>query len=180
MRSEDEIKTLLNTGKWAYTIIDNEIHFKYLGNKDKTDLGYILHFDWPESEEQPMSEIEKMYENIGVKADRIVCYRGFDNCMDNDFNCHCHNEKPCKDAAKIYPPFTAEKQLELIKFLIKNYEGIDISKRINRFNFLVDNATFIGCHHNDKSFEESLAGVINKLWADMSEEEKQQVKGILE
>lgn len=201
MRSEDEIKTLLNTGKWAYTIIDNEIHFKYLGNKDKTDLGYILHFDWPESKEQPMSEIEKikMMQNAGIEPtytdECIIANRYWDNeelaneygTFDKFMEKNCKfGYQDCADECEYaytkthYPPFTAEKQLELIKFLIKNYEGIDISKRINRFNFLVDNATFIGCHHNDKSFEESLAGVINKLWADMSEEEKQQVKGILE
>lgn len=30
------------------------------------------------------------------------------------------------------------------------------------------------------NFEESLAGLINSLWQDLTEEEKQQVKGILE
>ena len=112
-----------------------------------------------------MSEIEKMYSNAGFETEIVPCY---------SLNCEYF------EVDKGYPPFTAEKQIELIKFLLKNYEGIDISKKINRFNFLVDNATFIGCHHNDKSFEESLAGVINKLWAGMSEEEKQQVKEILE
>ncbi len=105
-----------------------------------------------------MSEIEKMYENAGVESVGFNTYKLEDE----------------------YPPFTAEKQIELIKCLLKNYEGIDISKKINRFNFLVDNATFAGCRYDDKSFERSLAGVINKLWADMPEEEKQQVKGILE
>ena len=127
-----------------------------------------------------MSEITKLYENCNIKPKQ-------EGYCDWDSDCpyprlKCNDECPYwkdEDEAK-YPPFTAEKQIELIKFLLKNYEGIDINKKINRFNFLVDNATFIGCHHNDKSFEESLAGVINKLWADMPDEEKQQVKGILE
>ena len=51
MNEIEYIEELLNTGKWAYTIIDKEIYFKYLGNKDKTNLGYSLHFDWPEQEE---------------------------------------------------------------------------------------------------------------------------------
>lgn len=51
MSSEKEIKALLNTGKWAYTIVGKEIYFKYLGNKDKTNLGYLIHFDWPEPKE---------------------------------------------------------------------------------------------------------------------------------
>lgn len=42
----------LNTGKWTYNIEDKEIYFKYLGNKDKTNLGYFLHFDWAKSKEQ--------------------------------------------------------------------------------------------------------------------------------
>lgn len=119
-----------------------------------------------------MSEIEKMYENAGIKPDHYRC----EGC-EYDYEDICPDD--CPNSQAIYPPFTAEKQITLIKFLLKNYEGVDISKKINRFNFLVDNATFIGCHHNDKSFEESLAGVINKLWADMPEEEKQQIKEIL-
>ena len=114
-----------------------------------------------------MNEIEKMYENAGVKADRIVCYRGFDSCIDNDFNCHCHNEKPCKDAAKIYPPFTAEKQLELICFLLNANIKIDICKEPNMKMEICDIA-------------EALAEVTNTIWQDLTEEEKQQVKGILE
>lgn len=42
----------LNMGKWTYTIKDKEIYFKYLGNKEKTNLGYSLHFDWAEQKEQ--------------------------------------------------------------------------------------------------------------------------------
>lgn len=51
MSNIKDIEKQLNTGKWAYTIIDEEIYFKYLGNKDKTNLGYSLHFDWAESKE---------------------------------------------------------------------------------------------------------------------------------
>ena len=120
-----------------------------------------------------MSEITKLYENAGVLKECLS------PCYINKTWRKTHDCPNCDNREK-YPLFTAEKEIELIKFLLKNYEGVDISKKINRFNFLVDNATFAGCHHNDKSFEESLAGVINKLWADMSEEEKQQIKEILE
>ena len=125
-----------------------------------------------------MSEIEKMYENAGFQKKRKCEWdKDKESCFHSGFvTC----DKCTAKIERTYPPFTAEKQLELIKFLLKNYEGIDICKRINRFNFLVDNATFAGCRYDDKSFEGSLAGVINRLWADMSEEEKQQVKGILE
>lgn len=118
------------------------------------------------------NEIEKLYELAGVlKECTSPCY--INKTWRKTHDCqNCDNREN-------YPPFTAEKQLELIKFLLKNYEGVDISIRINRFNFLVDNATFIGCHHNDKSFEESLAGVINKLWMNMSEEEREEIRKIL-
>lgn len=143
-----------------------------------------------------MSEITKLYENAGLSNMWVERYNDgyneheryynsykemINNMMKaNDWTLTEAQEVAKRECRKEHPPFTAEKQIELIKFLLKNYEGVDISKKINRFNFLVDNATFVGCHHNDKSFEESLAGVINKLWADMSEEEKQQIKEILE
>ena len=111
-----------------------------------------------------MNEIEKMYENAGIKP-LPTCSNCnmLDEYWSNGTYCStCKCDKgndECGMADYVYPPFIAEKQIELIKFLLKNYEGVD---------------------YNDKSFEESLAGVINKLWADMPEEEKQQVKGILE
>lgn len=148
-----------------------------------------------------MSEIEKMYENIGVKADRIVCYRGFDNCMDNDFNCHCHNEKPCKDAAKIYPPFTAEKQIAILMFILNKFGDIGFQKMYSiRGNDESTRKDFIkclcDCEHetwdsrpvdfyyqkgaSGDNFEESLAGLINNLWQDLTPEEKASIKNILE
>ena len=51
MNKIEDIEEQLNTGKWAYTIIDKEIYFKYVGNKDTTNLGYSLHFDWAEPQE---------------------------------------------------------------------------------------------------------------------------------
>lgn len=47
----NDMNELLNDGKWVYTIIGKEIYFKYLGNKDGTDLSYSLYFDWPELKE---------------------------------------------------------------------------------------------------------------------------------
>lgn len=125
-----------------------------------------------------MSEIDKLYKNAGIKADRIVCYRGFDNCIDNDFNCHCHNEKPCKDAAKIYPPFTAEKQINLILFLANR--EIRISPTYISSGYYLNNLHKIKSSRNISTFENSLAQHINAIWQDLTPEEKQQVKGILE
>ena len=84
-----------------------------------------------------MSEIEKMYENAGVE--------------------------PVYPYTKCYPYFTAEKQIELIKWLIVHSPSTCLEDEI------------IVC-----AFEDSLANIINTMWQSLSEEEKQQVKGILE
>lgn len=118
-----------------------------------------------------MTEIEKMFENAGTKK-LLYC----DICKAQEHSLGLCAETKCEPFS---PPFTAEKQIELIKFLLKNYEGVDINKKNNRFNFLVDNATFIGCHHNDKSFEESLAGVTNDLWQSLTDQEKEEIRRIL-
>lgn len=136
-----------------------------------------------------MSEITKLYENAGIEPDRIVCYRGFDRCIDNDYNCHCHSKKPCKDATYMYSPFTAEKQIELIKWLGKLAGKLEISSNYNDTQYLLyfylnrktrDEILPNISTGRSENFKESLAGLINNLWQDLTPEEKQQVKGILE
>lgn len=60
---------------------------------------------------------EQFFKVFGIEPLRHVCYRGFDNCIDNDYNCHCHNEKPCEDSHTIYPEITDRKLLEMITSL---------------------------------------------------------------
>lgn len=103
-----------------------------------------------------MSEIEKLYENAGVEKEERY-----------SLNCEYYEE---------YPPFTATKQLELIKWL-----GIR-----DEFNFYQNKVTkdwIFYDHEKDAThynFELGLASWVNYLWQDLTEEEKQQVKGILE
>lgn len=86
-----------------------------------------------------MSEIEKMYENAGIEPEYIEG----ENLMEYSYG------------TLKYPPFTAEKQIELIKWLVCTGE-------------------------EESTFEETLSKQVNDLWQDLTEEEKQQVKGILE
>lgn len=94
-----------------------------------------------------MSEIEKMYENANITPKR---------CSECDNNMDCGYGKDC------YPPFTTDKQIELIKWMIKT----------NHRYFIQDIIA--------DDFSETLAGVFNLYWQDLTAEEKQQVKGILE
>lgn len=111
-----------------------------------------------------MSEIEKLYENAGIKKEVIPCpakYYGYDCTRNNwdDEDCSCDIEG--------YPSFTAEKQIELICFLLNADIKIDICKEPNMKMEICDIA-------------EALAEVTNTIWQDLTPEEKQQVKGILE
>lgn len=102
-----------------------------------------------------MSEIEKMYARAMIKPLSItVC--GVDEQIIN------------------YPPFTAEKQIELIKWLSSKY-GIYIVDK-----YSIGFGTCIGDFCIKENFEEALAESINSLWQNLTSEEKQQVKGILE
>lgn len=57
---------------------------------------------------------QEFFKVFEIEPLRYVCYRGFDNCIDNDYNCHCHNKKPCKDSHAIYPEITDRILLKLI------------------------------------------------------------------
>ena len=106
-----------------------------------------------------MNEVEKMYENAGVE--------------------------PIYPYTKCYPEFTAEKQLELIKWLSGQYT---ITTRY------ITSAWFITAETSDvtrtvikytvtaNTFEEAIASAINHIWfwQDITEAEKVQIKEILE
>ena len=115
-----------------------------------------------------MSEITKLYENAGIKGEWRD-YRVKNGKVYDGKNPKNRNIRLCK------PRFTAEKQLELIKWLIK-YDELHTDFNDNEYGFSTLN--YSGKYKKD--FEESLASIINnELWQDLSEEEKQQVKGIL-
>ena len=118
-----------------------------------------------------MSEIEKMYENAGVTLRK---------CAECDNNMDCGFGKDC------YPPFTPEKQIAIIKLISKQGQVIiENWEKDNRgFNvtFRADsNLRYITMDCiTRQTVEEALAQIVNDIWQDLTEEEKQQVKGILE
>ena len=86
------------------------------------------------------------------------------------------NSTPYGGIEEYYPPFTAEKQIELIKWL-------GIRDELNLYQNKATNDWVFYDHEKDAihySFEYGLASWINYLWEDLTEEEKQQIKEILE
>ena len=103
-----------------------------------------------------MSEIEKLYENVGI-GKKVMCEW---TCKDSpDCNANC---KHYESTQLYYPPFTAEKQLGLIKWCLDNYRG-EIFDTIET-----------------EWFEEQLSAYINDIWQDLTESEQEQIKEILE
>jgi hypothetical protein len=119
-----------------------------------------------------MSEIAKLYENAGVLKECLS------PCYINKTWRKTHDCPNC-DNRKNYPPFTAEKQIELIKWLSEHYlleirrikDTHEYYIGFNGYKKRVWNATI--------NFENTLAKLINNFWQELTEEEKQQVKGIL-
>lgn len=111
-----------------------------------------------------MNEVTKLYENVGFIQKRC-----------KDYSCIvCDKNKDCDK----YPPFTAEKLIELIKWLSDtDYYIHNIYKTIDTKEYCIEN-DFYDIQTN--KFEEALARLINKLWQDLTEEERKQIKEILE
>lgn len=118
-----------------------------------------------------MSEIEKLYELANIKKQK------FEGIASGDY--------PIAVGYEDYPPFTAEKQIELIK-LLQRKNGYKFS-----FSSTNDNSEYLFFAHKDntpvqdlivagdKCYEEALASFINNLWQSLTEEEKQKIKEIL-
>ena len=139
-----------------------------------------------------MNEIEKLYELAGIKPK----YSGWLDMGDLDMQMQyiqCDTKEEWKDYCFMsrssyssdnknwdkpimdYPPFTAEKQLNIIKFLGKIRDFHTCGRYCTALDSEGDSIESL----QDK-FEESLAGLINNLWQDLTVEEKLQIKEILE
>lgn len=123
-----------------------------------------------------MSEIEKMYENCNIKPKQ-------EGHCDWDSNCpyprlKCNDECPYwkdEDEAK-YPPFTAKKQLAIVKFLLNKSVYYDTYGDREYWFHISDEIK----NSKYREFDEAIAECINKMWDDLRDYEKQQIKEILE
>lgn len=120
-----------------------------------------------------MNEVEKMYKNAGIEVPtvRLKIFKD--------------------DNGKIYiqPPFTPEKQLELIKWLAIRFNSDYISYWHNEIKdvwiFRVNDLTEFSSEEpfiyegRNKDFTEALCNLINDLWQDLTEAEQNEIKNIL-
>ena len=133
-----------------------------------------------------MSEITKLYENAGIKLD--CCryakydYEGEEGtwyyCKKEGRECWTYPDGDADCVEKGYPPFTAEKQLTLTKWLIQN-KRLCIHKAEHSDNFYMDTATTRLNGVDNSSFEECLASMLNLIWQDLTEEEQERIRRIL-
>ena len=133
-----------------------------------------------------MTEIEKMYENANVYE--MICM--YDCRMEYGDVCGYAESKikePCKvcekakQKIKYYPDFTAEKQLKIIQLLSKIRNAIQLCYSDNQYIFVVNFETE-KCQWANKYHEkidEALADMVNVLWQILTDQEKEEIKRIL-
>ena len=122
-----------------------------------------------------MNEVEKMYSNAGIKP--VIR----DNAIGKGY--YIEHQR-----VEEYPPFTAEKQLEIMKAISTNHISADYSYKylgIDRdeidgeiyLNLCIDGEKY---HAHDKDFSVALAKLVNLIWRDLTDAERTQIKEILE
>ena len=114
-----------------------------------------------------MNEIEKLYELAGIVPDCEHMECGLDYCA-NNYGC----------GYAFYPPFTAEKQIALIKWLLQN-KRLCIQKAEYSNNFYMDTLSNRLNGVDNKDFEQCLVSLMNNIWQSLTEEEKDQIRRIL-
>ena len=135
-----------------------------------------------------MNEIEKLYENAGLTGMWVEeyddkqfwygCYTEMIQSMMklNDWDRKTATSVAHKECRKAVPPFTAEKQLNLIKWLVRNQDILKIT--YHREFLWCSGVEWVesDCY---EEFEESLADLLNYLWQDLTNEEKEQIRSVL-
>mgnify|MGYP006908798258 CR=1 FL=1 len=139
-----------------------------------------------------MNEIEKMYENAGIKRRCSLWHRVLEMPTTQICEGVCDNEELCSHCLygphknAYYPPFTAEKQLEIENVILQDKRNYNkwIEYNINAYGEwvirFIRTDKFAPYVVLGKTRAEALANVINKLWQDLTPDEKQQIKEILE
>lgn len=126
-----------------------------------------------------MSEITKLYKNAKIEPEiNYVCDK--EPCKKSSLKCCA--DIGCShlyDIREDYPDFTAEKQIELIKWLCqktyRNYIHIRYERDINNWKI---ECNMVGIREFG-NFDECFAGLINNLWQDLTEQERTKIAEIL-
>lgn len=112
-----------------------------------------------------MNEIEKMYENAGVGFQKHYVISGLD--YGEEFT-------PYIEQMLKSPPFTTEKQIEILKLILKKRRILDVG-------YIIEEKKY-HCMHYERvfdSFEEALCADVNYHWRDLTEEEREEIRKIL-
>ena len=117
-----------------------------------------------------MNEVEKMYRNSGVEKHKKAML-------------DIETGKNVLTLDSFYPEFTAEKQLELYKYLCKPFL-ITTRYYFDEFSITAENTfewkTITKISATGKTYEECIAKLVNNLWQSLTKEERKQIRGILE
>lgn len=118
-------------------------------------------------------KITKLYEVAGIACKDLEYCK---NCIYMKNNQCINKQEFIEDCL----PFTAVKQLELIKF-VSNFKVYEAVIHKNRKWFM---CASIGCgdyyESRSESFDQAVAGLIINLWQDLTDDQKQEIKRILQ
>ena len=107
-----------------------------------------------------MNEIEKLYETAGIeKEKKQQCVKSYKT--ENGIGI-CIDFSKRDDYLYCYPPFTAEKQLNLIKWLLFSKWWMSLK-----------------CCQFAPKFDERLAELISDIWQDLTKTEQEEIRKIL-
>ena len=113
--------------------------------------------------EKKMSEVEKMYRNSGVEKHKKAML-------------DIETGKDVLTLDSFYPEFTAEKQLRIMELLVR--KGMLLFTFSTQGNYKVSGFCRGSSYCSD--IKEAFANYINNLWQSLTEEERKQIRGILE
>ena len=127
--------------------------------------GYHEDFSWKSSEEDCTKLLKYFDNSIDKLNDRIQQMKKEENTKYDRYTDSVYTEFGRIEKAYMdYPPFTAEKQINLTQKLWELKPNV-----YPNFDLLTK-----------YSYSEMIAELANHIWQDLTEEEKLQVKGILE